>query len=71
MGGIEQSRLAVHVYSLRVSRGGVDIDYASIVEVHHPDYLELADLVEIYGPANEPADANLPALLALTSLQMR
>ncbi len=71
MGGIEPSRLAVHVYALSVSRGGVDVDYASIVEVHHPDYLSLADLVEIYGPAHEPADDTVPALLALTSREMR
>mgnify|MGYP001814186675 FL=1 len=71
MGGIERSRLAVHVYALRVSRRGVDIDYASIVEVHHPDYLDVASLVQIYGPANELADDTVPALLALTSRQMR
>lgn len=70
MGGIEPTRLAVHVYALGVSRGGVEIDYASIVEVHHPDYLNLADLVELYGPASVPADDSVPALLALTALQM-
>jgi hypothetical protein len=71
MGGIERSRLAVHVYALRVSSRGVDIDYSSIVEVHHPDYLDVASLVQIYGPANELADDTVPALLALTSRQMR
>jgi hypothetical protein len=71
MGGIEPSPLAVHVYALGVSRGGVEVDYASIVEVHHPDYLGLADLVELYGPANAPADDSVTALLALTSRQMR
>ena len=71
MGGIERSRLAVHVYALRVSRGGVEIGYASIVEVHHPDYLDPADLVELYGPASVPADDSVAALLALTTRQMQ
>jgi hypothetical protein len=70
MGGIEPSRLAVHVYSLEVSRGGAEIEYASIVEVHHPEYLDLADLVELYGPASEPADDSVASLLALTARQM-
>jgi hypothetical protein len=70
MGGIEPTRLAVHVYALGVSRGGVEIDYASIVEVHHPDYLDLTNLVEIYGPASGPADDSAAALLALTARQM-
>jgi hypothetical protein len=70
MGGIEPSRLAVHVYALGVSRGGAEIDYASIVEVHHPDYLDLADLVELYGPVSVPADNSVAALLELTTRQM-
>lgn len=70
MGGIEPSRLAVHVYALGVSRGGIEIEYASIVEVHHPDYLELADLVELYGPVSVPTDDSVAALLALTARQM-
>ena len=70
MGGIAPSRLAVHAYALEVSRGGAEIDYASIVEVHHPGYLDLADLVELYGPLSEPADDSVAALLALTVRQM-
>jgi hypothetical protein len=70
MGGIEPSRLAVHVYVLGVSRGGVQIDYASIVELHHPDYLEVADLVELYGPLSAPSVDSVDALLALTAQQM-
>jgi hypothetical protein len=71
MGGIGPSRLALHVYTLRVSGGGVEIDYASIVEVHHPDYLDLTDLVELYGPARVPADDSVAALLALTTRQLQ
>ncbi len=71
MGGIERSQLAAHVYVLSVSRGAAEIDYASIVEVHHPDYLETADLFDIYGPASAPADDSVTALLALTREQMQ
>ena len=71
MGGIEPSRLAVHVYTLGVSRGSAEIEYASIVEVHHPDYLDLADLVEIYGRASVPGDDSVAALVELTTRQMR
>ena len=71
MGGIEPNLLAVHVYTLSVSKGGEEIDYASIVEVHHPDYLDLVALIEIYGPANAPEDDTVSALLALTARQIR
>jgi len=71
MGNIEPSPLAVHVYALGVSKGAEEIQYANIVEVHHPDYLDLADLVELYGPVSVPADGSVPALLALTAAQMR
>ena len=70
MGGIEPRQLAVHVYALGVSRGGLQIDYASIVEVHHPDYLDVADLAELYGPASVPADDSVAALLELAARQM-
>jgi hypothetical protein len=71
MGGIKPSRLAVHVYTLGVSREGEEFDYASIIEVHHPDYLELADLLEVYGPQRKETDETVSPLLELTALQMR
>lgn len=49
MGGIDELRLAVDVYALDVVKSGVRLRYATIAEVHHPDYLRLADLVRIYG----------------------
>ena len=45
--------LAEHVYVLDVAKGGRTIEYAALVEVHHPDYLTLEDLAEIYGPVDE------------------
>jgi hypothetical protein len=42
--------LAEHVYVLDVVKGGRTIEYAALVETHHPDYLEVGDLAKIYGP---------------------
>jgi len=41
--------LAVHENLFVVSREGRSWTYARIVEVHHPDYLGVADLERIYG----------------------
>lgn len=41
--------LAVHVYTLSVARDGVEHEYATIAEVHHPDYLDLDALQAIHG----------------------
>ena len=46
------TRLAAHAYELDVARAGHSIEYALLVEIHHPDYLELDDLRSIYGPAD-------------------
>ncbi len=40
---------AVHIYLLAISKSGMSFDYAMIAEVHHPDYLTMADLWSIYG----------------------
>jgi len=49
MGEITPQPLAVHLYDFRVSKPGTSLIYASIAEVHHPDYLSVADLQRIYG----------------------
>jgi len=47
--------LAMHVYLLRLSKDStdledsIDIDYAVIAELHHPEYLDLASLKKIHG----------------------
>ncbi|HVY66881.1 MAG TPA: hypothetical protein VHH11_18860 [Gammaproteobacteria bacterium] len=46
------TRLAEHAYVLDVEKGGQRIEYAALVEIHHPDYLRTSDLERIYGPAN-------------------
>lgn len=48
-GEIGTSRPAIHVYSLWVTKHDSEFEYASITEVHHPEYLKLEDLKTIYG----------------------
>ena len=38
------ARFATHHYIFRVQKGESSIDYASITEIHHPDYLQTGDL---------------------------
>ncbi|MEO1059629.1 MAG: hypothetical protein AAFY28_22220 [Actinomycetota bacterium] len=58
---IEPRELAMHVYRFDVSRDGETIEYATIVELHHPEYLTTEQLVEIFGES--PTDAPEPTLL--------
>lgn len=46
--------IAMHVYELSAARGSIEIPYATIVELHHPDYLSVARLTRLYGPVPEP-----------------
>jgi hypothetical protein len=48
-GDIGSTQPVVHVYSLFVKKYGAEYHYASIAEVHHPQYLGLDDLKAIYG----------------------
>ena len=48
-GEIGISQPVIHVYSLFVKKATAKFQYASIAEVHHPDYLDLDDLKAIYG----------------------
>jgi hypothetical protein len=50
-------RLAMHAYRLVLERGAQAIHYATIIEVHHPDYLGIAELHELY-PLPEPSLAD-------------
>jgi hypothetical protein len=46
------TRLAAHAYELDVAKDGRTLQYALLVEIHHPEYLKRADLDAIYGPAD-------------------
>jgi len=54
------TRLAEHAYVLDVAKDGTTVEYAALVEIHHPDYLRRMDLERIYGGADAGAR---PALL--------
>jgi hypothetical protein len=59
------TKLAAHAYVLDVSKAGRALEYALLVEIHHPDYLSLAELSAIYGDANPAGrESSLAALLA-------
>jgi hypothetical protein len=47
-GGTGTIRAAIHVYALSVKKGADEFRYASIAEIHHPDYLRAEDLAWIY-----------------------
>ena len=49
MSDIPPSDLAVHGYELSVRKDTELVSYTTIVEVHHPDYLNLDQLVAIYS----------------------
>jgi hypothetical protein len=40
--------LAVHIYDISVRKFTQTIEYAQIVEVHHPEHLDVADLRSLY-----------------------
>jgi len=50
-GDIGEVRPVIHVYSLLIKKDNRQFHYASIAEVHHPDYLGLKDLRAIFGKA--------------------
>ena len=49
----EPAELAVHAYQLVLEREAQTIDYATIVETHHPDYMSVAELQDLYGATIE------------------
>lgn len=46
----DASELAMHAYVLEVEGGDRRLDYAMIIEIHHPDYLSAFEVAAIYGP---------------------
>jgi hypothetical protein len=45
----DKVRAAIHVYSLIVKKDDAEYQYASIAEIHHPEFLQLQDLAAIFG----------------------
>ena len=61
--------LAQHVYVLDIAKSGQVFEYAALVEIHHPDYLQTADLPPIYGPASEADRGELVKALLATAAE--
>lgn len=61
--------LAMHVYRLFLKKGPKVIDYATIIEVHHPDYMSVDRLQRLYarGPLPRLADDDIRAFKALVT----
>ena len=45
----ESQVLATHIYRLQLRKGDLTVDYATIIETHHPDYLGKTDLDRLYA----------------------
>ncbi len=45
--------LAAHVYQLVLVRGETSLEYATIMEVHHPEYLTAGELRDIFNGSSE------------------
>jgi hypothetical protein len=63
--------LAEHVYVLDVVKDGRAIEYAALVEIHHPDYLDLGDLVKIYGAVDRGRTELVAQLRAMAAERTR
>ena len=55
--------LATHIYQLEISKDGRTYPYATIVEMHHPDYLTSTELAAIYSLVPAPALADVVTAL--------
>lgn len=52
--------LAMHVYRLLLRKQDTVIDYATIIEAHHPDYLDLESLQQLFdADSAEPVSTEL------------
>lgn len=59
--------LALHVYRLVLARDGAALDYATILEAHHPEYLSEPDLRDLfdYDADNALPDTDITQLSGL------
>jgi len=45
--------VAIHAYKLHIEKGPFSAHYATIVEAHHPDYLGISELRDLYPVPSE------------------
>jgi hypothetical protein len=72
MGIASGTKLAAHLYRLDIAREGERYYYATIVEIHHPDYLRLDDLTTIYARnlSSEGPEVRIDLSLLLNSQRL-
>ena len=63
------TKIALHAYELSVIKDGRELPYAALVEMHHPDYLSVAELHAIYGDADSAGREQLLATLLATAAE--
>ena len=63
----ESRTLGLHVYQLLLARDSQVFEYATIIEAHHPDYLSLHALLDIY-PYDESESLSALSLAELIDL---
>ena len=59
--------LAMHAYLFNINNDLYSIDYATIIEIHHPQYLNVATLRKLY-PTDPGAALDEQQLSALRQL---
>jgi hypothetical protein len=47
------TEVAMHIYRLLLEKDGQALEYATIMELHHPEYLVKSDLDEMYEPGSD------------------
>ncbi len=50
----ESTELGVHAYRLVLNKDDQTIEYATIAETHHPNYLTVQELRNLYGENSLP-----------------
>lgn len=63
----DTQELAMHVYQLLIEKEDVALEYATIVEVHHPEYLAESDLRDLF-PVSESSLLSEDEITAIVSL---
>ncbi len=61
-------RVALHLYELVIDRDDVRIDYATILELHHPAYIDAATLERLFPVDSAISEGSLHELLDVFGL---
>lgn len=64
-------RVALSIYDLDVTRANISGRVATIIEIHHPDYLTLEDLRKLLTTTVEPGLEKMQNFLELAVEQMQ